>query len=576
MNRKQRKKKQRRRKHNQDRERSFRGLLSEGAADAMPIRELWSSDEISALHLESAERVRIALPAIGDPESGEPMVAELEGEVAFEALQSMHDFLVGRVTELVRDRGSAEWLFWLRRLRGQFVDVNSLSSTDPYLQSLAESLAAGESRTSESLGQAGHFNFGFDAELLYDLSWLREVSISIYEMQSAMKRCAKGQTISFEPENTPSWVPSRDVDDAIADYDQRRLRESSNPMGTVGSYASADSLLEAPSAFLDHVPQWVFSPAKSKFSVRGPSPAFVGMRDIGVAIPAESEDFLTDESIALVHLLWGAQLYILKTHEETRKFNSTAFQWGYLLATDELLIAIVDAAIELLADLDGPHFSSAWSPSSADEVLSRLKPLVPLAHPPLPGSPLHYSGEMVLIDLVGASKRLFMNFSRPLDGPEANPWGYGFEDIVQKIVDDSLWSPTDEVRALKGKTLYRTDGSSLTDIDAIGLKEGCLLLVSCKAVAEPLDALRGDHAKVRNSSERSAEYGADWSEVVAYMNANTDVLGDLTSGLTAVDGCVVFPTIPYVADRQHREAETLAGFRMLLSAGELERALNGR
>jgi hypothetical protein len=82
-----------------------------------------------------------------------------------------------------------------------------MTSTDPYIQGIAEALGAGQSRPSVPWPDVPRFVFPFDEETLFDLVWLREISIMMYKLHATMNRCAKGQTVDVVPHDIPRWVP---------------------------------------------------------------------------------------------------------------------------------------------------------------------------------------------------------------------------------------------------------------------------------------------------------------------------------------------------------------------------------
>ncbi|MHB2029332.1 MAG: hypothetical protein ACYCPT_11015, partial [Acidimicrobiales bacterium] len=65
----------------------------------------------------------------------------LSGEGAQPHLERLRTRLEAEAAELVKTRSAFEWLWYLRRLRGQF-NANALRTTDPYCQALAEALTA--------------------------------------------------------------------------------------------------------------------------------------------------------------------------------------------------------------------------------------------------------------------------------------------------------------------------------------------------------------------------------------------------------------------------------------------------
>ena len=193
----------------------MRSVLDPNAPSAVVLRQLWVSPEALGLRDEYRQRIMDGYPYAADPDTDEPLSGLIDAAAGWPYLERIHDFFVGRVQELVSDRGSAEWLWWLRRLRGQFDDVNDIPSTGPYIEGVAEALAAGVNRPSTPFPDHPTFEFPFTPEVLFDLTWLREISIMMYRLHATMKRCAKGQAVDLIPGEIPRWEPDDRLDDAI-------------------------------------------------------------------------------------------------------------------------------------------------------------------------------------------------------------------------------------------------------------------------------------------------------------------------------------------------------------------------
>lgn len=165
--------------------------------------------------------------------------------VAWPYLVELQQHLVTQARATAAHRGSAEWLWWLRRTRGQF-HVNELESTEGYTQSVAEVLAAGNSRPSEPTSTEGlpdpsqgeRFTFAARTEEVaigsLDLLWLRHAALQLYHLHATMMRCAKGQGVIFGEDGVPTAEMDQTLEYAIHIYDQRNEAGSRNALVAVG------------------------------------------------------------------------------------------------------------------------------------------------------------------------------------------------------------------------------------------------------------------------------------------------------------------------------------------------------
>ncbi|MGQ0823771.1 MAG: hypothetical protein ACT4OX_01865 [Actinomycetota bacterium] len=515
---------------------------------------MWADPRAKELFDEVRAQIFDGLPYVVDPD-GHPLDIVIESADAWDHLKLMHDDMTTRVQELLARRGSAEWLWWLRRLRGQFDDFNTMVSTGPYVQAVAESLAAGFSRPSQ---RADHetFVFPFSAQVVYDLAWLREIAIVIYQLHSAMKRCAKGQRVHFIPSSVPRWEPDDDLDDAIEEYDGRTEREARNLMQALGVAAPPSTMPGGTLRVGGIVPTWHFVDVvpRPPFAKVDPLPATVEWIDLDAVAPLATQGVLTEEHVALIALLWASFHFMAADPERVTLRIAPARQWGYaLLPTREALLPALDNVVEWMSREPGNALDGCWRPSTGTDVMQVLSATQPMVWPPLVGNPVHETETLTVVDIVGASRRMFSTLTRPSDGAAVNLWSGHFEDDVQAAIDRSPWRATDDCRGLIGRTIRRADGTALTDIDALGVSKGRLLLVSCKSIAFTVPALRGEHAITRNIVDKTHEAAADWADVVDELRREPELLGEMIPKDVDIQGCVAFPTVPFFTDPRWRK-----------------------
>lgn len=575
----QRKRKQERRRH-QPRgtfQSGFRSLLDPNASTAVVLRRLWVERSALGLREEQRERILDGFPYLVYEDTGEPLIGVVDAPTAWPFLETIHDFFVGRIQELVAGRGSAEWLWWLRRLRGQFDDLNDMVSTGPYVQAVAEALAAGVSRPSNPLPDHSTFEFPITAEALLDLIWVREIAIMMYRLHATMKRCAKGQRVELVVGDIPRWEQDDVLDDAIEEYDTRGEKENANllrAVGVVGNLTIKPDQRQLSIGGL--VPYWyaVGVGRKAKFEKADPPPYLFSWIDLDAIAPFQEQAILTRAQIALVVLLWSAFNIGTRAPEHATRRMTTPIQWGYMVTpTESFLLPALDELCGWLKQASGRALDGCWRPESGAEVLTALLELEPEIWPPLCGCPVHEADRYSVIDLLGASHRLFSTLLRPAGGAPANAWSEHFEQDVQAVIDRSDWRPPDALRPLIGKPIRRRDGTDRTNIDALGFNDGRLLLVSCKSIAFTVPAVRGEFSVTRNIVEKIHAAAAEWDLFVTEAKDDHDTLRRVSLPPdVVVDGCVVFPSVPFYTEaRWRRSAFDL--FPYLLSVSELSALL---
>lgn len=556
-------------------------LLDKGAPSAGVPRKMLN-EIASELEDDYAARLASELPMLDYDAAGAGPDDDMDPAAAWAPLEEMHSHLVEKARDFASKRGSAEWLWWLRRLRGQF-HVNSLESTEPYVQHLAEALATGEARPSTPIPNVPTFTFPLDAEVLLDLIWMRHASIQLYRVQATMKRCAKGQAVRFLRGEVPYAVPDNVIESAIEQFDQRALGVSGSLLDSVGLHLSPD-MRTVPEVTGDTfgavIPTWHHMPTKRPsanhrvVNPSDPAPAVPTFLDLRPLSPFAITQALAPEHVALIALLWAAWNIATREEDRMRRRLTAPYQWGYMVTpTKNFLLAALHETVEWMQHHTAGILPVLNIPAGGAAVLDCLARLEPSYWPPLAGNPVHQAGEHSVVDLCGASHRLVETLARPVDGAGVNFWSDQFEADVQGIIDRSSWRPTGEQRDLIGRDVRRSDGSLITNIDALAVRGDDVLLLSCKSLAHTPELIGGGHRAVRNAREKLELAAAEWDDKIAEIRQSR---GRLPSWIVdrRLHGLVVEPSVPYIVDYRWRSPRPPLGLPAVVASSELEQALS--
>lgn len=565
-------------------ERWRKRLLHPDAPSARRLRECYRG-ALAEHGDQIARKVASEMPRIDYDAADITPATEVDSASAWEALATIEQFLVEKARAHARRRGSAEWLFWLRRLRGQF-QINSLRTTEPYIHELAETLAAGESRPSELRRDSPNFNFDFSGEVLADLLRMRHAAIELYRLHATMKRCAKGQAVQFREGEVPYAVPDDVLEIAIHEYDQRNERGAHNLLDAVGLHAADWREPPTLESFGTSVPLWHLMGDADEgwrlpqpLDLNDPPPCMLTFPDLGALDPFRKATAFNEEHVALLILLWATWFIITADEDEAevRRRMTPLLQWGYLVApTNAHFLPAMELALAAIRDDPSPVIPAHLVPGSTDEVLATLRAMQPATRPPTPGCPIHDCPNHTAIDAVGASQRLFQSLVRPVDGAGANFWSDQFEADVQSIIDQTEWAPQSDLRKLVGKTIKKPNGDHLTDIDAVAVRGAEVLLVSCKAVAFTSELHAGEHRAVRELLDKTEKALTKWDEVIWTVRDHPSLLGPSLPADARISGLVVLPSTPFVVEARHRRRQGPLNVPPAVSSVEFERALTTR
>ena len=243
---------------------------------------------------------------------------------------------------------------------------------------------------------------------------------------------------------------------------------------------------------------------------------------------------------------------------------SSISQQGYVFVGEERLRDIVDHHLPEVVEQLAP-----WTPDfawPADFIQWREWPLSS-------GNVLRRFRDNFLIDTTSASHALLHRLELARSPLIGNLRAREFELQCQELIDSTSWEPPSEIKALRGRPL-RVGGRVLTDIDAIGVKERTLLIVSCKSIIYDRDYDQGVFQVIRNTQATIDGAVKAWDEIVAIlrrqpMGANFDF-----SQFDEIIGVVCTPFTAYSS-----EGRTLAfvkpNLRMSSSILEIRDWLTG-
>jgi hypothetical protein len=248
---------------------------------------------------------------------------------------------------------------------------------------------------------------------------------------------------------------------------------------------------------------------------------------------------------------------------------------GYRVVAEKVLVVELDKAITFLSEKRlGGLLPPTINLGSGQGVLGRLKTTSVSTWPPTARPPVRVGhSPWLFVDLFAATLRLQPALERPdVSGSLVNTWATHFELGVQASIDDTAWRPSPALAALRGRQLRRGE-STLTDIDALGERDGVLLAVSCKALAYGDEWDRGEYKTVRNVASSVADSVHDWKRKIAALRVSPGDNFDFTN-CSQIIGVVVYPHVPW-SPGGFPLHEIKPGLRAASTAEELSRWCRG-
>lgn len=418
-----------------------------------------------------------------------------------------------------KKHSQARWLWMLRRTPA-FVFEGSLSTTFGYNKLLAEVLTGScPQRPGTMKLVRGQILYDLDSKVLDDLALVCVATRVLSSLHRTYRWAAKGAVVEFSPHALPREHCSSELRESVQIYDRRHevQQAPSSRLGTGTAIThplklnEADDLLGA--CLIQ--PQFLEWPGVllGDAAENSPEPCSVLTRYLPYSLSSRDALALGAEKspsmLALILLLRAAWLQIYTHVAKIHPVLTT----GYMLFDEGALVKLLDDA------LDDVAVSFGSGVRNAQDILVDLSEMHGQSWPLLAGPILRREGKAFWVDLASATRR-FLDLDIPVDGGAiANVRSEMFELAVQNRIDDSAWNPSPALRSLRGKTL-RLNGTSITDIDALGTIEETLILVSCKSIAYRSELDAGTHRFVRNAATTVENAVSDWQSKVALLRSN--------------------------------------------------------
>lgn len=478
-----------------------------------------------------------------------------------------------------------QWLWYLRRAPNTAF-VGSVASTLPYARAITEGLAVATTPATVLHRRAvseGHFPVTHDA--MGAMAWLIGYSRVVVQLHSTYRRCAKGSTLILDAERLRAGQSLDSYDDAtrhaLRTYDLRLDHHGPETVfaadvvafgergfgvsdGALLGFAHTDRLQCSPVLPGPRGP-WVCRYVPQRLTTTGLE-ALLG--DTRLRRPGL---WPTDAVDPIAALALGS----IVTRGATENVV-TAMAAGYALIHVDVLRDEWAAPFATEIGALRKRFP-AWADLFETDVLAFLRrcAATPARVWPLGGIPLAFqvTPDHIGIDLAAATRQFLSTVRFPArEGDVPNARGDTLETQVQARIDASDWCPPPNLRALKGRSL-KLDGRVISDVDAIGYRDGIALVVSCKSIAYTDAHERGDYGPVTSATKKIL---AALREIEALLTLlRTTPAGDTYfPGVTALHGVVVTPHAFYVPSPQV-DVMTLPGLRAYSTVAELQQWLDG-
>jgi hypothetical protein len=477
------------------------------------------------------------------------------------------------------------WLWYLRRLPMR-VFTSELPTTAPYDAMLATVLSASTARRAHHEARPGQIAYPLDDKAIEPVLWLCGIAIVMAELHGRIRRAGKGQSFLLHPDALPESVSDADLDEAITLYDRRAAADGGFSQTSLVA-AVRDStktwplLVAAQAADRQGLPGWTGTLRDARaIQVEGSFvPVFLtldALAEVTSRAGGKAAGWWEPELPSLIILLRAIALDVL-LRSEVAGLNLPAT--GYLIVPRQIVLRLLDEVLEDMSSDIPEVLPGAEMPASGAAVLTVVERIAGRQWPLAPGPILRAAGDQLVVDLLAANSRLHRMVTIPskLGGELVNSSASRFETVVQDSIDQSRWKPPEHLAALRRRTL-RFDGGNVTDLDAIGTRDGTLLLVSCKNVAYTEEYDAGVYNPVRNARSLVEQAVGEWDQKIQHFRSHP-VGGNYDfSRFSRIDGVVVTPHVVFVNSGSLTTTKTIHGKRLLpvASIGELRGFLGSK
>jgi hypothetical protein len=396
------------------------------------------------------------------------------------------------------------------------------------------------------------------------------------DLHAAYRWAGKGASIAFSPGTLPSQIAEPAIRAATALYDER-LGSKTGPfarMGTVifddarGGTESDMMVVHRASPVTLNVAELVGTPGKLEGAFLPRILDFAALRTLLAQAPA-TEVLATHREVGALFALLSMGVRLIARHPPNMM---TVVARGFILLTREQFMSECGLGA-WRAEL--PDFLAEWAQmDDAQLVADSLVAMRGDSWPLRAGSVIRIDENAVCLDLATATTRLEAALQHSaIQGSVANLRADHFEDQTQAAIDRTSWQPTETLRKVRRQTLRR-GGRAVTDIDALGERDGVLLVISCKSFIYSDKYDIGEFRTVRNVAQMVAEAARHWATFVDEL-VHTPQGDNFNFGaFRQIIGVVCTPVVPYVV-LGVATAEVSPGLQRTVSIRELEDWLRG-
>lgn len=444
-------------------------------------------------------------------------------------------FLI-EIMELVRQEiyaaangySSQRWLFYLRRLP-EFVFKGRLITTSGYNSALAETIS-GFSSKSENGPQhiGGFYNYRVDsfvARRIMKFCALTQILSQIHvRLRYAGKDVAFGFTDEIVP-NLPCQLPTQDQIEAIESYDQRVIEAYNHfpftlhRTGTLVDLNRIESTNTDDQIFCVHrisecsFPVNIRKSHNNKMIIKAKfMPDIIDVSPLRTLVTEyklreNAPNWSSDAAILLLLLRLAVGFWV-----DLEYFLVNVLKMGCLIISIDIWREVLYPRFNEGKDFVNSVFPEIYLPEDPESLLKELLKISGSDWPLIHGPIIRGEKNVLYIDLCAATECLSSSLELPpITGEPANVRSGHFELMTQRIIEKSTWNPSGGLTRLRGKTL-KLEGRAITDIDAIGVKNNTLLIVSCKSIIYSSRYDQGDYNIVRNRATDVEKYVKEWQE----------------------------------------------------------------
>jgi hypothetical protein len=523
---------------------------------------------------EAEQRVCSAYSGLLEGAVSMPETAVVDLTIAESALHCVRQQIEVNLIDRAHCYSPAQWLWYLRGVPFSCW-AGSLPTTSVYDSSLAETLTTKSENVSKPLRKDGIGQYPLNEA---DADYVSEFCAGarcLSQIHTNLRWVGKGAKIDL---STPFGhvLPSDTLRESVELYD---ARVSSTP----GYYLSRTGSITAERGSDGH---------ESELMVVNRLPTILGQSPRGsLAEIAFSIDFVSLEPLGrLNRIIWetGNRWWFDETALlicflrvisplVTSDLASLAkvIRYGWLMTSlsqiQSALRHYFDDALAFASNL----FPGVCFPSNLPDLFYLIAEMKGSVWPFRRGSAIRTVGRLFLLDLHAATMMLNESAEfKTRGGAEGDVRGRHFENAVQAVIDQSEWGPPPRLRVKVGFML-RDRGKDVSDLDAIGLKDGILLLVSCKSRIYSDEYDQGNYGTISGTVRLIEGALTKWFNVVRFVQERPHCLKDYDLSGLRVTGVVCLPFVPYLPIGKCT-GFVAPGLRTVVSIAELEGWLTGK